>query len=144
MTFRDTFNPRTPLFAYFDSKLFPDRNVVKFRPLAGCCGRFKYREIVIHPKLHSIQTSYTRDYCCCLFDVLFVSCGPQILIFGRFKGQGHYFNHNNYASIRKNTERFILTESDEMWLEHNLQVVVDFLLNRLCWLERNSHFKTWN
>src|SRR6218665_1207359 len=32
---------------------------------------------------------------------------------------------------RKNTERFILTEfteSEEMWLEHNPQVVEDFLL----------------
>ena len=54
-----------------------------------------------------------------IFDVFFVSSGPRISIFGRFKDQWPYIDQDNYASIRKKTEGFILTESEKTWLEQN-------------------------
>jgi len=66
-----------------------------------------------------------------VFDLFFVSSGPQIPIFGTFKDRWSFIDQSNFAPINKDTKRCSLTDSEKLWLEQNHQVVVEFLCEQL-------------
>ena len=70
-----------------------------------------------------------------IFDLFFVSSGQQIAIFGRFKNQWPLVDHLNYASIDKDTDGCVMTNTERVWLEQNRQSIVQFLLDQL---QRNA------
>lgn len=66
-----------------------------------------------------------------IFDLFFVSYGPQIAIFGRFKNQWPSVDQLNYASMDKDTDGCVMTNTERVWLEQNRQSIVQFLLDQL-------------
>ena len=66
-----------------------------------------------------------------VFDLFFVSSGPQNAIFAKFKSQWPLIDQSNFVPRSTDTKGCFLTDSEKMWLEQNHHVVVQFLWAQL-------------
>ena len=75
-----------------------------------------------------------------IFDLFFVSWGPQSAIFGRFQNQWPSVDKLDYASMDKNTDGCVMTNTERVLLEQNRRSIVQFHLGQL---RRNAnHVRT--
>lgn len=65
------------------------------------------------------------------FDIFFVSSGPTIPIFGRFKEHWPLINASDYSPICKDTAGFALRDDEKRWLRHNSECVAQFVTEQL-------------
>lgn len=66
-----------------------------------------------------------------VFDMFFISSGPQISIFSRFKDHWRFIDQQNYAEIDKVTAGCLLQVDEKEWLQMNRNDVVKFLQHQL-------------
>lgn len=66
-----------------------------------------------------------------VFDIFFVSSGPQISLFSRFKEHWPYIDQAKYATIDKDTDGCIWSENERLWLEDSRKGTIDFLQSQV-------------
>jgi hypothetical protein len=66
-----------------------------------------------------------------VFDLFFVSSGPQIAIFSRFKEEWSQLDLTQYAPVDKESHACFLTTDEKQWLEQYRNEVISFLKEQL-------------
>lgn len=74
-----------------------------------------------------------------VFDLFFVSSGPQIAIFARLKDSWPFIDQSSFAPITKSTKGFALTDSEKIWLEQSHKDVAEFLCEQLSRCNQPRH-----